>query len=488
MARARHRLSKSEYERRLPRLRDELLSAQTEMHRSRACAVAVILAGVPAAGRSETANELLEWLDPKHVAVHALGVAGKESRQRPWMWRYWQVLPSRGRMTFYFLGWYSDYLVAAMDQPGKWRGRERRMVERIVQLERMLARDGVRTLKVFLDTDAKTQHERIAQLRADKLTRWRVTPEDRRYARHHKALARVARRCRKLTDHPDARWHVVDGTDEEYRLMTVGQLLRDEMRAGLRRRAPVVKPKSPPSGSTKAIGPRAIVAAQELSTDDYDRELEALRGRLALLVRRRRFSKHALVLAFEGMDAAGKGGAIRRVTQALDARQYQVVPVSAPTPEELCYPYLWRFWRHVPKLGSITIFDRSWYGRVLVERVRGFTADPDWRRAYDEIVEFERQLSESNIVVAKFWLQVSKAEQLERFEERNADPLKRFKVDEEDWVNRRFYADYQRAAAQAIRRTDAPDARWSVVDADDKKHARLQILETICGALEQRLD
>jgi polyphosphate kinase 2 (PPK2 family) len=226
----------------------------------------------------------------------------------------------------------------------------------------------------------------------------------------------------------------------------------------------------------------------ESSQDDYDRDLETLQGRLALLVRRRRFRKHALVLAFEGMDAAGKGGAIRRVTHALDARQYQVVPVSAPTPEELSYPYLWRFWRHVPELGRIAIFDRTWYGRVLVERVRGFAAAADWQRAYDEIREFELQLTERNIVVAKFWLQVGKAEQLRRFEERDSDPLKRFKVDAEDWVNRRFYGDYQRAAAEAIRRTDAPAARWSIIDADDKKRARLYVLQVICATLERSLE
>ena len=175
----------------------------------------------------------------------------------------------------------------------------------------------------------------------------------------------------------------------------------------------------------------------------YDRELEQLQGHLALLTRRSKFRKHGLVLAFEGMDAAGKGGAIRRITHALDARQYQVVPVSAPTAEERLYPYLWRFWRDVPERGHIAIFDRSWYGRVLVERVRGFAAPADWRRAYAEICEFERQLTEHGLVVAKFWLQVSKAEQLRRFKERDEDPLKRFKVDPEDWTNRSLYDAYQ---------------------------------------------
>ena len=193
------------------------------------------------------------------------------------------------------------------------------------------------------------------------------------------------------------------------------------------------------------------------------------------------------MLAFEGMDAAGKGGAIRRITHALDARQYQVVPVSAPTAEERLYPYLWRFWRDVPERGHIAIFDRSWYGRVLVERVRGFAAPADWQRAYAEISEFERQLTEHGLVVAKFWLQVSKAEQLRRFKERDEDPLKRFKVDPEDWTNRSLYDAYQVAAAEMIQRTQRRKRVGHVVPADDKKSARLHVLRVVCEAVEAAL-
>jgi polyphosphate kinase 2 (PPK2 family) len=194
------------------------------------------------------------------------------------------------------------------------------------------------------------------------------------------------------------------------------------------------------------------------------------------------------VLAFEGMDAAGKGGAIRRITHALDARQYQVVPVSAPTAEERLHPYLWRFWRDVPERGHIAIYDRSWYGRVLVERVRGFAAPSDWQRAYAEICEFERQLTEHGLAVAKFWLQVSKAEQLRRFKERDDDPLKRFKVDPDDWTNRSLYDAYQVAAAEMVQRTQSSQARWHVVPADDKKSARLHVLRVVCEAVEAVLD
>jgi polyphosphate kinase 2 (PPK2 family) len=187
------------------------------------------------------------------------------------------------------------------------------------------------------------------------------------------------------------------------------------------------------------------------------------------------------------MDAAGKGGAIRRITHALDARQYQVVPISAPTQEEAAHPYLWRFWRHIPERGEITIFDRSWYGRVLVERVREFTAPADWQRAYAEIPEFECQLTEYGIIVAKFWLSVSKQEQLKRFEERKKNPLKRFKVDEEDWKNRELYGAYQQAAAEMISMTHRPQAPWFIIDADNKKRARLAVLRATCEEIERKL-
>lgn len=476
------RVSKEKFKRDLPALRDELLSLQLKLHASKDCAVAVIVIGNPAAGRSEIVNEFLEWLDPKHIAVHALGPPDHEDRRRPTLWRYWQKLPARGRMTFFFAGWYDEHLHESARAPD--RRHDKRAVERILQLERMLVRDRVRVVKIHLHTDEETQRRRIEQLRANKLTRWRVTKDDRWQAKHFRTVQQAMRSCMKATDHTAAPWHSIDGTDEEYRLLAVGRVLRDELRAGLQETA--ARPTKWPEETPKKL-PTLKVEQPEtsLDEDEYERQLETLQGRLARLVRKGHFGKQGLVLAFEGMDAAGKGGAIRRVTHALDARQYQVIPVSAPSPEELLHPYLWRFWRNIPERGSIAIFDRSWYGRVLVERVRGLTAEPDWKRAYAEIVEFERQLTEHGLRVAKFWLSVSKEEQLRRFQSRDEDPLKRFKVDREDWANRRYYDAYQCAAAEMIRRTDSNDAKWTVVPADDKRQARLLVLKAACEALER---
>jgi polyphosphate:AMP phosphotransferase len=472
-----------DYGRLVPALRDDLLAAQLEMRKAAKFSIALIVSGVPAAGRSETVNRLLEWLDPKYITVRAFGEDDGESR-RPAMGRYWRTLPEFGRIACYFLGWYQDYITPALHDSHKARRLAQRQLARIRQLESMLTADGVRVVKVHLDLDADTQRKRLKKLRADKLTRWRVTHEDLWLARHHKTVRKAMERCLNASDQPAARWHVIDGADEDYREVRVGEILRDEMLAGIQQAQKAVRARPAKASKAKSL-PRARI--EQVDDDDYDRKLEQLQGHLALLTRRARFRKHGLVLAFEGMDAAGKGGAILRITRALDARQYQVVPVSAPTPEERSYPYLWRFWRDVPERGHIAIFDRSWYGRVLVERVRGFAAAPDWRRAYDEINEFERQLTESDLIVAKFWLQVSKAEQLRRFKERDEDPLKRFKVDPEDWTNRTFYDAYQSAAAEMVERTHAAYAHWNVVPGDDKKSARLHVLRVVCDAIEAAL-
>jgi polyphosphate kinase 2 (PPK2 family) len=317
-----------------------------------------------------------------------------------------------------------------------------------------------------------------------------VTTEDQWYARHYARVERALEHCLKVTQQPCAPWHVIDGTDREHRALEVGRVLLEgiEGRIG----AGAGRPPGPSPAQVRSLTARVklptVMRGPAVAEEDYDRRLEALQGRLALLSRRRKFARHSVVAVFEGMDAAGKGGAIRRITAALDARQYRVVPISAPTPEEFARPYLWRFWFQLPPRGNYTIFDRSWYGRVLVERVHGLATKPDWRRAYGEINEFELELTEHRVIVAKFWMSVSPAEQLARFRERDRNPLKRFKVDPEDWRNRKEWKAYQAAARDMIALTNTSHAPWAVVPADDKRRARLEVLQVLCDRVEAALD
>jgi polyphosphate:AMP phosphotransferase len=483
------RLTRLEYEHELPKLQDALLDAQFELREQRRRAVVMIVTGIPAAGRSEVVNELLGWLDPKLVTVYGFKPCTDGDRERPLLWRYWRILPPKGRIAILHGGWYQDLLLEAIKLDGssaRLPAPLRRPVDRIRQLERMLVLDGVTIAKVHLHVAPETQAKRLKKLQADKTTRWRVTAEDLRMARHYRDVERALERSLDATDQPAAPWHLVDGTDAEHRALEVGRTLLEALRAPPAAAAAGRAARTRRGQAARVALPSRAGAAHP-SDAVYDQELGRLQGRIALLSRRKRFAKHAVVAAFEGMDAAGKGGAIRRITAALDARQYRVVPISAPSPEELARPYLWRFWCHLPPRGNYTIFDRSWYGRVLVERVRGLTPARDWVRAYDEIVEFERQLAEHGVIVAKFWLSVSRGEQLERFAERDRNPLKRFKVDPEDWTNRKHWNEYQRAAREMIARTDTGHAPWAVVPADDKREARLRVLRALADRIETAL-
>jgi polyphosphate kinase 2 (PPK2 family) len=365
----------------------------------------------------------------------------------------------------------------------------RRAVERIRGLERMLVADGVALLKVHLHVGPEIQRKRLAKHLKDKTSRWRVTAEDHWYAQHYRRVEKALEHCLKVTEQPAAPWHLVDGTDRQHRAFEVGTAL---LAAIAGRRAPArVRPSIPAPSALRRRAMRVKLPTchpgPNVAEEDYDRELEELQGRLALLSRRRRFARQSAVVAFEGMDASGKGGAIRRITAALDARQYRVVPISAPTPEEAARPYLWRFWFQLPPRGNYSIFDRSWYGRVLVERVRGLADRTDWQRAYEEINEFERELVEHGVIVGKFWMSVSLDEQLARFKERDRNPLKRFKVDPEDWINRKAWKRYQVAVRDMLALTDTRHAPWVVVPADDKRHARLTVLRKLCERIETAL-
>jgi polyphosphate kinase 2 (PPK2 family) len=285
---------------------------------------------------------------------------------------------------------------------------------------------------------------------------------------------------------------VVEGSDAEYRAVTVGKVLLEALRKRLALKKERRVPKSQAAPIIKPVDRVNMLARmdlkQALDKKIYDKKVEKLQSRLALATRHPKFAKHDVVCVFEGMDAAGKGGAIRRVTGALDARLYHTIPVAAPTDEERAQPYLWRFWRHVPRKGRITIYDRSWYGRVLVERIEGFCSEADWMRAYGEINDFEEQLAANGAIVLKFWLQISKEEQLRRFKEREATRFKRFKITAEDWRNREKWSAYQEAAADMIERTSTDRAPWTLIEANDKYHARVKVLSTLVQSIESALE
>ena len=483
-----HTISDRQYAREEPRLRAALLKAQYDLLANATFPVPIVIGGVDGAGKGETVNILNEWMDPRHILTHAFGEMSDEERERPRMWRYWRALPPRGRIGILFGAWHTDPIVerviGRIDDV-----RFERALDEIVRFERMLADEGALVLKFWFHLSKKAQRQRLQALAADPKTRWRVTDTDWERFKVYERFRRVSERALRATSTGHAPWIVVEGTDANYRYLTVGRTLLDALTKRLAGKR--IEPGASAALAAPAIDGRNLLTQLDyggkLERRDYRRALEKYQGRLNLLTRERKFRKKSLTLVFEGVDAAGKGGAIRRVTGALDARHYSISPVAAPTEEERAQPYLWRFWRNLPRRGRVTIFDRSWYGRVLVERVEGFCAEADWMRAYHEINDFEAQLVEADGIVVKFWLTVTKQEQLRRFRERAKTPFKRFKITPEDWRNRKKWPDYERAVCDMIDRTGTAHAPWVLVPANDKLAARIQVLKTVCERLEAAL-
>jgi len=445
--------------------------------------------GVEGSGRGETVNALTSWLDPRHVEVNGMGHPSDEELERPRYWRFWRALPPKGKIGIFFGSWYTYPILRASLGGGRarWAKLDRR-VDEIVRFERMLAEEGTLILKFWFHLSKAAQHKRIKELKRDALTRWRVTGIDEDYFKKYDRFREVSEHTLRHTSTALAPWLVVEGVDRRYRELFVAEELLRAIKARLAAPKPVRPMPARPSDVPEIDSKRTLLTeldlTKTLAKNKYEKELEKLQGRLAMLTRHKRFRDHSVVAVFEGNDAAGKGGTIRRVTSAVDARVVRVVPIAAPTDEEKAHPYLWRFWRQLPRHGSITIFDRSWYGRVLVERVEGFCSPYDWERAYGEINDFEEEMAGHGIIVAKFWLAISKTEQLRRFKEREQVAFKTFKITEEDWRNRKKWDAYADAVCDMVGRTSSSRAPWTMVEANNKYYARIKVLKTLCDRIE----
>jgi polyphosphate:AMP phosphotransferase len=431
-------------------------------------------------------NTLLEWLDPRHVQTFAISTPSDEERERPRMWRFWRAMPPRGRIGIFFGGWHTAPIV---DRAYKRidRAEMERQLAGVVAFERLLVDDGALILKFWMHLSKPRQKKRLEALSKDPRTRWRVTKTDWAHFAMYDRFRKISAEALRRTSTGEAPWTIVEASDRRFQLLAVGRTLLDRLRERLaaRRDASLM---GAPTAPTSPPGARTILScldlSQRLTDDDYDERLEKEQGKLNLACRAAAAAKISTVVVMEGVDAAGKGGAIRRITGALDARMYQVVPIAAPTEDERAQPYLWRFWRHLPRAGRLTIFDRSWYGRVLVERVEGLCPPRDWQRAYSEIDDFEEQLLEHGIVVVKLWMHISQDEQLRRFQEREATPWKRFKITPDDWRNREKWPAYEHAVNDMIERTSTERAPWTIVESEDKRFGRIKVLETIRRAVE----
>jgi polyphosphate:AMP phosphotransferase len=485
------RLSKKAYEARLPDVRAALVRMQVEL-KSAKFPVILVIGGVEASGKGDVINILNGWLDPRGFETFAFHEPTDEERERPAMWRYWRTLPPNGRMAIYAGGWHAD---ALHEDPRSARELAQfdAMLRRIAWFEGQLAAGGALVVKIWLNLGKSAQRKRLQELESDTRTAWRVTPEDWKSQRDYDRLARLSERMRAATHQASAPWYVVNAEDPRARNLSVADILLSRFRIHVRARTRAASSKGRRAKRVVPIRPSGLRRLLSLSLDSkltqpsYEKKRDKWLGRLNKVVRAAGQERRSIVWVFEGWDAAGKGGAIRRLTDAIDARDFRVIPVSKPNDEEKAHHYLWRFWRHVPRAGMVTIYDRSWYGRVLVERLEGFATEAEWRRAYRELNEFERELAEHGVIVLKFWLHIGKEEQLRRFRDREATSYKRHKMDAEDWRNRRKWQSYEIAVGDMLALTSSRHAPWHLIAANNKRHARLAILKTSCRQIESAL-
>jgi polyphosphate:AMP phosphotransferase len=442
------------------------------------------------------------WIDNNAYIRHS-----DEESERPPYWRYWRDLPAKGKMGIFLSSWYSSpFLDHVYENIGKAEYDER--LDRIKAFEKTLADDGALILKFWMHLGKDAQKKRLKKLEKDELQSWRVNESDWEHWRMYDKFIDSAERLIMRTSKGHAPWSIVEGADIRYGSLTVAEQVRDaivrhmavrkshgETLAQLaKKEAAQKKPaakKIDKDAPVKSLPYPTVLSrldmSQKVEKETYKTELKALQGRLSRLARKATQQGVSSVLVFEGADAAGKGGNIRRITSALDARSYKVLPFAAPNDEERAHHYLWRFWRHMSRAGRMTIFDRSWYGRVLVERCEGFAREEEWRRAYGEIVDFEDQIVDHGTVLLKFWIHIDPDEQLARFKARETTPWKQWKLTDEDWRNREKWPQYEEAVNDLVEKTSTSNAPWTLVEGNDKKFARLKVLRTVCNALEKRL-
>ncbi len=483
-------LDKDTYRSQLEDLMRQLRSLQQSCWEEK-LPIIIVLEGWAAAGKGTLLKKMINYMDPRGFTVHPIFQATEQERLYPFLWRFWQRLPPRGSLGFFYHSWYTSILedrlfnrVTPSNVPLYMRD--------INAFERQLVEDGAAIAKFWIHLSRKELKKRLKNYESDELESWRVRPEDWQQEKRYGEYSSLAEEMFAYTSSGPAPWVLVEGDCERWaRVKVLSQLVATIVQALDNLKLPKSDIHAvPPQTTLLPTEPDflgKVDLSQNLDKEDYQQQLREAQVELRRLQVKIFQHKIPVVMLFEGWDAAGKGGAIKRLTDTLDPRSYKVNAFAAPTKEEYRYHYLWRFWRRIPYGGSIGIFDRSWYGRVMVERIEGFADETEWRRAYKEINEFEAQLTTEGCVVVKFFLHISPEEQLQRFQEREKNSFKSYKLTDEDWRNRDKWDLYYVAINQMIARTSTPLAAWTVVPANDKYYARVKVINTVIDAVKAEL-
>ena len=487
------RVGQREFKERELELRTKLLTLQYRANEMARFPILIDFAGVEGAGKTTTINMLNMWMDPRWIRTIGYQKPTRVEAARPRFWRYWRDMPPKGRIGLYLSGRYSRPLLGRVYDHIDENEFDKRLSE-IIRFETALVDDGALVLKFWMHMGADQQEQRLKELEADPLQSYQVTEEDWNNHEHYDDFIAAAEQLITRTNRAGAAWHIVEGTDENYRHLRVGEIIAGELARHLdvqeQEAANAHEPVRVANPDTPQVATvfDALDLTKSVPKPEYKKTLKTYQARLGELGRKALETGQSTVLVFEGPDASGKGGAIRRTVWSLDARSYRIYQFAAPTEEEAAHHYLWRFWRHLPRKGHVSVFDRSWYGRVLVERAEGFATREEWRRAYNEINEFENQIADHGILLLKFWLHIDEDEQLARFKKREKSPYKHWKLTEEDWRNRELWESYEQYGQDVVQYTSTKKAPWILVEGNNKQHARLKVLKTLIDHLEERVN
>lgn len=496
------KMEKEEYKTKMAALKVQMGKLQRQC-KDLGIPVMIVLEGFDAAGKGVQIGKLIQSLDPRGFEVFTVKAETKEEKMHPFLWRFWTKTPQKGRIAIYDGSWCFKVLSDRFEKKTK-ESEVENSYRSICAFEKQITDDGTLLIKLFLDIDKKEQKKRFEKLLASKDTEWRVTEVDLEKNRRYEQYQAMAEEMLQRTDTEYAPWTIVEATDRRYATVKIYTVLLRMLTDGIEKKrhetakekaAEVIREAEQECGENKNQTEKgfkeSVLSKADLSLccdpETYQKKLKEYQKKIGKLHGELYRKRIPVVIGFEGWDAAGKGGAIKRLTEKMDARGYVVNSTAAPNDLEKSHHYLWRFWRNMPKDGHIAIFDRTWYGRVMVERIEGFCTEKEWKRAYKEINDMEKDLADAGAVVLKFWLQIDKKEQEKRFRQRQENPEKQWKLTEEDWRNREKWDQYEEAVNEMLIRTSTEYAPWIVVEGNDKYYARLKVLETVIDALEKRI-
>ncbi|MBN1384135.1 MAG: phosphate--AMP phosphotransferase [Elusimicrobia bacterium] len=454
--------------------------------------VIIVFEGCDAAGKGTLINKLIQPLDPRGFTVHSILPPNEEEELRPFLWRFWTKTPADGRFAIFDRSWYRRVLTDRVDKLLK-KTEWTKSYDEIKSFERQLADGGNVIIKLFLHISKKEQKKRLKKLKKNPSTKWRVTKQDWKRHKQYKKILLAANEMIEKTDANHSPWAIIEAHDRRFAAVkifktvieAIGNKIKEKKEMAEKNKSiakPAIRLKTLDSSILDKVNLK-----KSMTKEEYKTKLEKYQERIREIEHQIYKKRIPIIILYEGWDAAGKGGNIRRLTGNMDPRGYEVIPVAAPNDIEKSHHYLWRFWNSIPKAGHIAIFDRTWYGRVLVEKIEGFCSKEEWKRAYKEINETEEHLANFGTVIVKFWIHISKDEQLRRFEERKRTPHKRWKITDEDWRNREKWAQTKAAVDEMLFRTSTTYAPWTIIESNCKYYARIKVLKTVISTAEKVL-